>query len=373
VEGVHMARGEEGLAWARHAEVALQRGDPKSALWVRYHASLGTLHLQRFELADARRHIEQALELERSALGEDHERVALLLTYLGMVLEQTGKSEDAVASFEKAIEIHRRVLGPHHPGLAGLYNNYAVILFGRQDWPAAQAQLESAVAIQREALGDHPHTALTIDNLGSMLVLQGKVERGRALIEEAMAMREKTLGVEHPAVAQSLVNLAGTIALDEDWGGARRLYERALAILEKAGGPGDQLAMVQSNIGLLDLREGAIQSGHDRCQQAVEILEKEGGPTIRSLHEPLMCLGWAQLELEQSQSALDLLERTLAITGEGQADYGALVRLLLSRALVKTGGDAKRAAELRSEAKRRYRKLTQEPPERVAAWMREPG
>jgi eukaryotic-like serine/threonine-protein kinase len=372
-EGIHMARSDEGLAWARHAEVALRRSDPESPLWGRYHSALGSLYIQRFELTEARRHIERALVIERDALGDDHERVALLLTYLGIVLEQSGNSEDAVASFEQAIEIHRRALGPHHPGLVGLHNNYAVILFGRQDWPAAQVQLEQAVAIQRAALGDHPNTALTIDNLGSVLVLQGKVAKGRALIEDALAVRERTLGAEHPAVAQSLVNLAGTIATDEDWGGARRLYERALAILEKAGGPGNQLAMVKSNLGLLDLREGATQSGHDRCRQAAAILEKEGGPTARALHEPLMCLGWAQLELEQPRAARELLERALAITGEGQADYGALVRLLLSRALVKTGGDAKRAAELRAEARRRYGKLTEDPPERVAAWLREPG
>jgi tetratricopeptide (TPR) repeat protein len=375
VEGIHMARGEEGLAWARHAEVALQRGDPKSSLWGRYHSSLGTLHLQRFELADARRHIEQALEIERSALGEDHERVALLLTYLGAVLEQSGQSEDAVANFEQAIAIYRRALGPHHPDLSGLHNNYAVILFGRQDWPGAQAQLEQAVAIQREALGDHPHTALSLDNLGGVLVLQGKAKEGRAMIEEALAIREKTLGPDHPAVAQSLINLASTnVAIDEDWGAARRLYERALAILEKTGGPGNpQLAHLFMSLGTLDLQEGKAQSGHDLCQQAAAIFEKEGGLTASGLPEPLLCLGWAQLELEQPQAALESLERALALRGEGQADYGAMLRLLLSRALVKTGGDAKRAAELRAEARRRYRKLDEEPPERVAAWMREPG
>jgi tetratricopeptide (TPR) repeat protein/tRNA A-37 threonylcarbamoyl transferase component Bud32 len=373
-EGLHMARSDEGLSWARHAEVALQRGDPGNTLWGRYHSALGLLHMQRFELAEARKHVEQALALERDALGDDHERVALLLTWLGIVLEQTGRSEDAVASFEQAIEIHRRALGPHHPDLAGLHNNYAVILFGRQDWPGAQAQLEQAVALQREALGDHPNTALTIDNLGSTLVLQGKVKEGRALIEQALAMREKTLGAEHPAVAQSLTNLGGTLAEDDDWGGARRLYERALAIMEKAGGPGNQqVVLLLTNLGSLDLREGAAQSGHDRCQQAAAIVEKEGGPTARDLPDPLMCLGWAQLELEQPQAALESLERALAIRGEGQADYGAMLRLLLSRALVKTSGDAERAAELREEARTRYRKLDEEPPERVAAWLRDPG
>jgi hypothetical protein len=40
---------------------------------------------------------------------------------------------------------------------------------------------------------------------------------------------------------------------------------------------------------------------------------------------------------------------------------------------VKTGGDAGRAAKLRSEAQKRYRSVRQRPPERVQAWLRDPG
>jgi eukaryotic-like serine/threonine-protein kinase len=296
------------------------------------------------------------------------------MTYLGAVLEQSGQSERAVESFEQAIEIHRRALGPQHPELAGLHNNYAVILFGRQDFAGAQAQLEQAARIQRQVRGEHPHTALVIDNLGGLLVLQGKVDEGRKLIEEALAMREKTLGPEHPMVAQSLGNLASVLAQADDWGAARRLSERALSILEKAGGPGNpQVALLQQNLGTLDLREGAAQRGHDRCREAVEIYEKEGGPTAPALAEPLACLGWAQLELEQPAAALATLERAFSIRQEGQHEYNGLVRLLLARALVKTGGDAARAAALRREARAHYRSLGEDPPERVAAWLRDPG
>jgi hypothetical protein len=175
-------------------------------------------------------------------------------------------------------------------------------------------------------------------------------------------------------VAQSLANLAGVLAEAEDWGGARRLSERGVAILEKAGGLGNpQGAILLQNLGLLDLREGMAQSGHDRCRAAVEVYEKEGGPKAPALPEPLACLGWAQLELGQSAQALVTLERAMAIRGEGQSDYGGLVRLLLARALSQTGGDAARATTLRGEARAHYRKIDVDPPERIAAWLREPG
>ena len=372
-EGIHLARSEDGLSWARHAEAALQRlGPDDDALRGRYHSARGSLSLELFELDEARRHYEQALAIERRTLGDDHERVALLLTYLGSVLEQSGESEDAVASFEQALEIHRRALGPDHPELAALHNNYAVVLFGRQDYAGAQAQLEQGLEIQRKALGEHPATALFIDNLGGLLVMQGKVAQGRALIEEALTMREKLLGPEHPALVNSLTNLASARERDEDWGAARQLYERAQDIIEKTGEPHtQQVAVLSFNLGMLDLREGAAQRGHDRCQQAVEIFEQAGGPEHRELAEPLMCLGWAQLELRQPWAAFTNLERALAIRGEGQGEYGALVRVLLAQALVETGGDSTRAAKLRAKARRRYRALPHSPPERVAAWLRD--
>jgi eukaryotic-like serine/threonine-protein kinase len=371
-EGIHQGRADEGLAWARHAEAALERGDHGNALRGRMHAALGFLHLQRFELAEARQHYEQALVIERAALGDDHERVALLLTYLGAVLERSGQSEDAIANFEQALVIHRRALGPQHPELVKIYNNYAAILVGRQDYARAQLQLEQALAIQRATLGEHPSTAHLLDNLGLTMVLQGRVKPGRAAIEEALAMRERLLGAEHPTVANSLINLAGALELAEDWGGARRLYQRAQGIMEKAGSDTQEMASVLVGLGMLDLREGAAQAGYDRCEQAVKIFEHAGGPTQRALAEPLMCLGWGQLELEAPQAALVTLERALAIRDVGQADYPAMVRVLLAHALVKTGGDTERAAKLRAEAKKLYRKLPLPPPERVAAWLRDP-
>ncbi|MEX1369119.1 MAG: serine/threonine-protein kinase, partial [Nannocystaceae bacterium] len=336
-EGIHMARGEEGLSWARHAEAAFERSDPENALRGRYHAALGSLHFQRFEIDQAREHYEQALAIEREALGEDHERVASLLAYLGAVQEQSGRSEDAIASFERALQIHREALGPDHPELAGVHNNYAVILVGRGDLAGAQVQLEQALAIYRKSMGTHPTTALFLDNLGGLVLVRGEHERGRTLIEEGLAMRIETLGAEHPAVANSYANLGNALEVAQDWGGARRNYERSLAILEKNGGPQTpQVALALVNLGVLALREGAIQRGHDQCQRAVEILEavSAGQP---DLVNPLVGLGWAQLELEQPTQALETLERAYGLREHAHGEVPAMASLLLARALSVTG------------------------------------
>ncbi len=371
-EGVHLARGDDGLTWARHAEAVLQHLDDQE-VQAQYHQALGKLHLQRFEMAEAREHLDAALVIERAAKGEDHEDVATLLSYLAIVLEHNGQSEDAINSFEQALRVLRRALGPKHPALAIMHNNYAVLLHGRQDLAGAQAQLEKAVAIQREALGQHPATAMSIDNLGGTMLLRGNVEPGGALVQEALAMRRETLGSEHPEVAASLVNVAGALEIAKDWGGARRHYEQALAMFEKAGVPDNPvIAQTIANLGVLALREGAIQRGHDQCRRGLTILEGMVGAEHPTLVLPLMGLGWAQLELDQPEAALATLERAHALRDRGQADAPAMVRLLLARALDETGGDGTRANTLRDEARQIYRKLHFDPPRRLRPWLQDP-
>ena len=373
-EGIHLARTEEGLSWARHAEAAFERGDPEPSMRSSYHRALGSLSFQRFDLAKARENYEHALAIDRAELGDDHEEVAELLALLGAVQEQSGRSEDAMASFERALEIHRNALGAEHPSLAVLHNNFAVVLFGRHDLAGAQAQLEQALAIYRKSMGEHPGTATFMDNLGGLMLLQGEHARGRALIEEGLAMREKVLGPEHYTVANSVTNLGNALELARDFGAARRNYERALAIQEKSGNPETPaVARTLFNLGALALREGAIQRGYDHCKRAVDIVEKVAGPKHPEMTGPLVGLGWAQLELQQYDEALLTMERAYALREHGQADAPALAAVLLAQAIDETGGDADRAKRLRSEARRLYRKLPNQIPERLEAWLRGPG
>jgi tetratricopeptide (TPR) repeat protein len=59
----------------------------------------------------------------------------------------------------------------------------------------------------------------------------------KALLERALAIREKALGPEHPDVATSLNNLALVHHATGGYEEAKALHERALVINEKALGP----------------------------------------------------------------------------------------------------------------------------------------
>jgi tetratricopeptide (TPR) repeat protein len=54
---------------------------------------------------------------------------------------------------------------------------------------------------------EHPHTATRLNNLGSLLQVQGDLAGARPYYERALAIAEAVLGLQHPYTATSLNNL----------------------------------------------------------------------------------------------------------------------------------------------------------------------
>ena len=55
---------------------------------------------------------------------------------------------------------------------------------------------------------DHPHVATAVNNLGSVLLAEGKLDGAKQCYERALHIDEANHGPDHPSVATSLNNLA---------------------------------------------------------------------------------------------------------------------------------------------------------------------
>jgi hypothetical protein len=61
----------------------------------------------------------------------------------------------------------------------------------------------------RQALGPtHPDMAVSLNNLGTLLRVQGEYEAAQPLYERALAICEERLGVDHPTTRTIRANLA---------------------------------------------------------------------------------------------------------------------------------------------------------------------
>src|SRR5262249_28231786 len=99
--------------------------------------------------------------------------------------------------------------GPDDASISELLGRAGGYFHGRGSHAEATPLNRDALAISEKTLGpEHPGTALSLNNLATLLKDQGDLAGARPLDQRALAIREKVLGPEHPDTAASLNNLA---------------------------------------------------------------------------------------------------------------------------------------------------------------------
>ena len=166
------------------------------------------------------------------------------------------------------------------PNWSILLSRAGSYFWGRGFFVEAASLVQDALSIREKTLGpEHPDTAKSLDDLGLLLQLQDDLVQARPLSERALAIREKVLGPEHPDTAQSLNNLAHVVRVQGDLAGARRLHERALAIREKVLGPEHRhTAESLHNLAALLQVQGDFVCARPLYERALAIREKVLGP-----------------------------------------------------------------------------------------------
>jgi Tfp pilus assembly protein PilF len=123
------------------------------------------------------------------------------------------------------------VLGGEHPEVAYTLNNLGTVMRAEGKLDEARGYYERALAIREKTLGpEHPDVAASVDHLGKLAIDEGKPAEAYAWFERALAIREKTLSPEHPDVATCLTGLGQALIGQGKPGDARALIERALSI-----------------------------------------------------------------------------------------------------------------------------------------------
>lgn len=94
------------------------------------------------------------------------------------------------------------------PKASLLLNNAGHYLDRRARYREAETLYQQALAIREKTLGArHPTTAITLNNLALLYRTQGKYVETEPLLKRVLTIREQTLGSTHPDTATSLNNL----------------------------------------------------------------------------------------------------------------------------------------------------------------------
>jgi CHAT domain-containing protein/tetratricopeptide (TPR) repeat protein len=269
---------------------------------------------------------QEALDIRRKALGEDHPDTAESYSNLAANLDAQGKYAEAQPLCQQALDIRRKALGEDHPHTGSSYNNLAYNLKTQGRYGEAQPLYRKALVICRKSLGeDHPDTANGYSNLAANLDAQGKYAEAQPLCQKALDIRRKVLGEDHPDTANSYNNLAYNLITQGRYGEAQPLYRRTLDICRKSlGEDHPHTALGYNNVAYILDAQGQYAEAQPLCQKALDIRRKVLGEdhpdtaqSYNNLAANLDALGKYAEAQPLCQKALDIRRKAL---GEDHPD-----------------------------------------------------
>ena len=249
----------------------------------------------------------KALEQGKAQATASNEKAAEAAYQLGQLANERIDYAKAYAYYQEAAKLE-----PDNPTYLNMAGRLAHEV-GR--YAEAQPFLEEALDIREKTLGpEHPDVALSLNNLALLYHNQGQYGKAEPLYQRSLAIREKALGPDHPDVATSLNNLAALYYPQGQYGKAEPLYQRALAISEKALGPDHpDVATSLNNLAVLYHDQGRYEKAEPLYQRSLAISEKALGPEHPDVATSLNNLASLYDTQGQYGKAEPLYQRSLAI------------------------------------------------------------
>lgn len=164
-----------------------------------------------------------------------------------------------------------------------------ICIIPQNKYKEAANLLNDALAIREKTLGqDHPAVAATLNNLAVLYGKRGKYKDAEPLCKRALEIREQVLGRDHPDVAKQLNNLALLCQNQCKYEEVELYYQRALEIYEHKLGPDDpNVAKTGNNLASCYLKQGKYKEAEVLYKQVLTRAHEREFGTIDSDNKPI--------------------------------------------------------------------------------------
>ncbi|KOS41254.1 hypothetical protein ACN38_g7863 [Penicillium nordicum] len=229
--------------------------------------------------------------------------------------------------YQRALAGYEKVLGTEHMSTLNTVNKLGALYRVQGKLDQAEQMYRRALAGKEKALGpDHRLTLDTVNNLGLLYRDQGKLDQAEQMYRQALARSEKALGPNHRLTLDTVNNL-GLLYRDQGkLDQAEQMYRQALAGSEKALGPNHRLTLdTVNNLGLLYRDQGKLDQAEQMYRRALAGSEKALGPDHRLTLDTVDNLGL----LYRDQGKLDQAEQMYQQARLGRKKRNTAMYLLL--------------------------------------------
>ncbi len=266
--------------------------------------------------AEAEALLVQTLEVERRVLGPEHPDTLACMSYLCRVFSDQGKYAQAEALYSETIQLQRRVLGPEHHDTLGNMANLGWVYLHQTKNVQAEELFRQTLEIQSRLLGpEHPNTLSTMVSLGWAYSVQNKYAQAEVLQNQALELERRVLGPEHPDTLGTMNNLARTYANQGKYAQAESLLVQTLEVERRVLGPEHPTTLTSMvNLSWVYSGQGKYAQAEAQYQQMLEIQSRVLGPNHPATLDTKIYLAW-----------VDMVQGKYA---EAEARYGQLIEIL---------------------------------------------
>lgn len=125
--------------------------------------------------------------------------------FLGNILMQQKKMDEAIAVFQRAVKLSVVAVGREHPGTAKPLGNLGAVYLAKGDREKAREQFGRAMAIwDRQPQPNPVYTVTTITNLAQLYLDEGDPDWSIAMYQKVLEIQEKAFGNDSPRRANVL-------------------------------------------------------------------------------------------------------------------------------------------------------------------------
>jgi tetratricopeptide (TPR) repeat protein len=271
----------------------------------------------RRDYVEAEKNYRQATEMYR-ALGPQFEaHLSIELFNLAESACGQGRWRESEPIFEESLALSQRTLGPKHLRTIADMNALANVTMMLGDAPRAKELLTEAAVIARANYPGDLQLARTLAGLSVLSLRAGNPNEALPLADEALSVALKAEGGEGPESATMYQNVAQVRQAAHRLDLALPLFRKARAILERIDKTDDpKYASLLSQEGVALMDDGKLGLAESGMRRAIELLSK---PPVAVLELALAQsnLGLLRMQQKKYAEADELL--TKALSGEQDA------------------------------------------------------
>lgn len=290
--------------------------------------NLGTVAFERGQLAAAERYFRDSLALHARNGRSQTSDAALVKLELANLLSQLGRYTEAIGLLEEALSVDRVALGVDHPRVIMQTHSLAYALQMEGRFAEAEPLFEdSNERIQRTLGPEHPYTVDMMSNYGRFLRRRGQLDEAESIFRRVLDYYARKRGADHPNVGTAHANLAIVLHDANRWEEAQAEFQRARDSYAKSLPPDHPyLISVYSGLGRVLLDRGRLTEALPLLEQAVDVATRSIDPDSASSAMARVSLASALVHLGRLEEADALLTRSYDIVMKTQGARSAIVR-----------------------------------------------